>query len=328
MNLPEELDRLFARACDGLATEAELTELHRHLRTDPAALDAWLRYSALHNELAGGASLTGAALSFDAATPVPPKGTQHGDALSTQPPRSRFPWAPQAAAGLAAGLFAATVMWAYVLPPTAKSHLLLDEGFENPAVPMAIRSPLETGVWRGDAAEIVGGQDGVNPESGRHMMRFLRADFDGRSKPAGGHIAAAYRLIDLRPLRGEYADGAGVVEVSASFNASAFPDTQKYGCAISLYALDEESVPDRAGRLGSNLTNEALAMARSSRTQLDHAAATWQRVTTEMRLPANAEFLVVRLHISQAFESADTPVFTGSYVDEVRVSLTRRAPLP
>ncbi|MBI5693082.1 MAG: hypothetical protein HZC55_23645 [Verrucomicrobia bacterium] len=316
--MPTELDSLFARACDGLATAEELAELHRRLRTEPATLDAWLRYTALHGDMAAGTVLAGSETA--AAAPVAKSGGwQAWTWLS---------WAPQAAAGLVVGLFAASMVWAYVIPPVVKSRLLLDEDFENPAAPLASRTALETGVWRGDAAEIVGAQGGVKPERGRHMMRFLRADFDGRTKPAGGHIAVAYRLIDLRPYRSDLTDGGAVVEVSASFNAVAFPDSEKYGCAISLYALDAESVPDRAGRLGSTLTNDAIAMARSSRTRIDPDPSTWQRLTTELRLPGNAEFLVVRLHISQGFESAPDFVFTGSYVDDVRISLSRRAPLP
>lgn len=318
-------DRLFARACDGLASIEELGELHRLLRSDPAALDAWLHYSALHGELAAGSVLSAPARPVhDADTAV----TKPREATPLPPPRFWFPWAPQAAAGLVAGLFAASVVWAYVLPPPGKSYSLLEEDFENAAAPLAIRTPLEPGIWRGDGAELVGEQQGVRPEKGRRMMRFLRSDFDGKAKAAGGHIAVVYRLLDLRPLRPHFADGAAVVEVSASFNATPFPEAEGYGCAISLYALDEDSVPDRAGRLGTTLTNESLAMARSSRTLLDRDPATWQRVTTELRLPANAEFLVVRLHISQTFDGDDTPVFTGSYVDDVRVSLRRRAPLP
>lgn len=328
MKMPPEHDRLFARACDGLASAEELAELHHLLRTDPAALDAWLHYTALHAELAGGTALNGSALRVADGTETRAPRENQSNLAHPPPVRTWFAWSAQAAAGLVAGLLAASVVWAYVLPPTAKTQTLLAEDFENPAEPLAIRTPLESGIWRGDAAEIVSGQNGVQPERGRRMMRFLRADFDGPPKAPGGHIAVAYRLIDLRPFRGEFADGAAVVEVSGSFNASAFSDPEKYGCAISLYALDESSVPDRAGRLGSILTNEALAMARSSRTQLDRDPSTWQRVTTELRLPATTEFLVVRLHISQAFESTERSVFTGSYVDDVRVVLTRRAPLP
>ncbi len=328
MNIAPEHDRLFARACDGLASTEELAELHRLLRADSPALDAWLHYTALHGELASGTALADAARLAAAAEPATTSVPIRRDPLVQARPRFWFPWLPQVAAGLVAGLFTATVVWAYVLTPAVKSHTLLDEDFEGPEVPFAVRTALETGIWRGDAAEIVGEQQGVKPQNGRHMMRFLRADFDGKTKPAGGHIAVAYRLIDLRPYRAEFSDGGAVVEVSASFNATVVPDAERYGCAISLYALDKESVPERAGRLGSTLTNDALAMARSSCSLLDHDPATWQRLTTELRLPGNAEFLVVRLHISQAFESASDFVFTGSYVDDVRISLTRRAPLP
>jgi hypothetical protein len=324
MNMSPEHETLFARACDGLASAEEMQALQQLLRTSPAALDAWLTYNALHAELAAGTTLTAikensersaGKLTFD----------ESAELLRA---RTRSPWTWQAAAGLVAGLFAASVVWAYVLPTSVKSLPLLDEDFEHADAPLAVRTALETGIWRGDAAEIVGAQEGIRPERGQHMMRFLRADFDGRPKPSGGHIAVAYRLIDLRPFRAQLADEGAVVEVSANFNARAFPESEKYGCAISLYALDADSVPDRAGRLGSTLTNEALAMARSNRTTLDRDPSTWQRLTSELRVPSSAEFLVVRLHINQLFESTSDTVFTGSYVDDVRVTLVRRAPLP
>jgi hypothetical protein len=87
-------------------------------------------------------------------------------------------------------------------------------------------------------------------------------------------------------------------------------------------------VPDGASYIGTALENDASAMVRSSRTKLDRDPAHWQRLTTEMRLPANTEFIVVRLHINQLFESDGTSVFTGSYADDVRVTLSSRPPLP
>lgn len=325
MTLSAEHELLFARACDSLASAEELQRLQDLLRTSPAALDAWLAYTALHAELAAGNVLSTAGNNSGQRTPVVP----FPDRADVPPAKTWSPWTWQGAAGLVAGLFAASVVWAaYVLPPALKPLTLLDEDFEHADAPLAVRTALETGIWRGDAAAIVGPQDGVQPERGERMMRLLRADFEGRPKPSGGHIAVAYRLIDLRPFSAQIADGGGVVEVSASFNAQAFPETEKYGCAISLFALDADSVPDRAGRLGSTLTNEALAMARSGRATLDRDPSTWQRLTTELRIPNNAEFLVVRLHINQLFDSPSETVFTGSYVDDVRVTLVRRAPLP
>ncbi len=328
MKSESEHDTLFARVCDGVATAEEIGEFHQLLRRDAEALDTWLHYSSLHAELAAGSALLDCAGSQSDTTIEPTRGDTRRDAAQVLRSRFRFPWAPQAAAGIVLGLFAATLVWAYVVPLPPRSFTLLDEDFENPALSLATKAVLETGIWRGDAAEIVGAQNGVAPANGSKMLRFLRADFDGRPKPAGGHIAVIYRLIDLRPYHHEIAGGSGVVEVSASFNATDFPADESYGCAISLYALDADSLPDRAGRLGSVLSNDALAMARSSRTKLDRTPSAWQRVTTELRLPSQAEFLVVRLHISQPFESAENSVFTGSYVDDVRVSLTRRPQLP
>ena len=315
-----EHDELFARVCDGRASREEINALHGLLRDSPATLDAWLRYTALHTELATGSTLAGAPV---ATTPFPARA-----GIADLRPRGWSAWLPQAAAGLVAGMCAASVVWAYVIPSARRPHILLDEGFEAPNPTLAVRSALETGVWRGDAAEIVTAQDGVKPARGGQMLRFLRPDYDGRAKPAGGHIATAYRLIDLRPFRTEIADGAAVVEATASFNASDFPASGVYGFALSLFALDADAVPEHAGRLSSTLANEALAMSRSGRTQLDHDPSSWQSATSELRLPANAEFLVVRLHINQLPGSTADALFTGSYVDDIRVTLSRRQALP
>lgn len=320
MTSPTDHDELFARICDGRASNDEIALLHRLLAGSPATLDAWLRYTALHQELATGSAFPPATSERDSERAAIP--------FTPPPARHWTTWLPQAAAGLVAGLCAASVVWAYVLPPSSRAHTLLEENFEQPETPLAVRSALEAGTWRGDAAEIVRAEQGIKPEGGRHMLRLLRADYDGKPKPGGGHIATAFRLIDLRPLRGEISDGTAVVEATAAFNASEFPSGEGYGFAISLFALDADSVPEHAGRLGSTLTNEALAMSRSGRTQLDRDPSTWQRVTSELRLPPNAEFLVVRLHINQLTGSASGNIFTGSYVDDVRVTLSRRPPLP
>ena len=321
-------DLLFARVCDGLATAEEISELHRLLCSDVHVLDAWIHYSALHGDLASGTAWSEVATAGSARAEDEVSALRDWDQRRLFRRFFWFQWLPQAAAGLVLGLFAASIVWAYVGLPAVKARVLLEEDFEGGDAALAARTLLETGIWRGDAAEIVSAQDGIVPSSGQKMMRFRREDFDGRPKPDGGHIAVVYRLIDLRPFRAEFADGAGVVEVSAGFNAILFPDDEKYGAAISLYALDAESLPDRVGRLGSTLANDALAMARSSNTKLDRATDSWQRLTTELRLPPNSEFLVVRLHISQGFRSRENAVFTGSYAEDIRVALTRRAPLP
>lgn len=318
MNEHEIHDRLFSRACDGLATAEENVELHRLLRTDAAALDDWLHYSALHGELAGGTALANMLAS------------QPSVGLDNVVPMPRRKWhslAAAAAAGLVLGLFGATMVLAFVRPHVGKVIPLLHESFESPSVPLRTRVPLEPGLWRGDLSQIVGEQDGVKPASGGRMLRFLRAGYAGKPKVEGNHLADVYQLIDLRPHRSELSDGEAVVEVSAKFNAAPFPSGESYGCAISVYALDTETAPSGPSRIGNALTADALAMARSPRARLDRDPATWQRLDTELRLPANTEFIVIRLHITQAYDSPGKSAFTGSYADDVTVSLLRRAPV-
>ncbi len=253
-----------------------------------------------------------------------------GQALPTSAKINRWiMWRPltAAAAGLMFGMLCTSVVLAYVVP-LARSITLLDDSFETPSAPVVGGVSLEPGFWRGDHAEIVGEEQGVKPAGGGKMLRFLRADHEGKPKSAGNHLADVYRLVDVRSYRQEFADDGAVVQVSASFNATSFSADEKFGCAVSVYALDAESVPDRASYIGTALENDANAMARSSRTKLDRDPSSWQRLNTEIRLPANTEFLVVRLHITQSFDSAGNATFTGSYADDVRVSLTTRPPLP
>ena len=252
-----------------------------------------------------------------------------GQALPTSSKLARWnTWRPvtAAAAGLVIGLFSASVVLAYVVP-LARSITLLDESFEG-STALASKVSLEPGVWRGDNAEVVASEHDMKPESGQRMLRFLHEDFQGKPRASGGHIADVYRLIDLREYRREFIDGGAVVQASASVNATPFPMNEKFGSGISIFALDAESLPESASYIGTALENDANAMARSSRTKLDRDPGSWQRLNTEMRLPANTEFLVVRLHIAQSFDSAGNATFTGSYADDVRVSLTRRLPLP
>ena len=118
------------------------------------------------------------------------------------------------------------------------------------------------------------------------------------------------------------------MEVSASFNAIPFPEDEKYGCAVSIFALDTEMATNGSMQIGSALMTDSLAMTRSDRGRLiDRDPATWQRVTSELRLPPGTDFAMVRLHIHRGLHSPGV-TFAGHYADDVHVSLIRRAPLP
>ena len=315
-----ELDLIHAHLSGTIGKEdfAELQSLLRSSAEARSALRDLATVDTKLEKLASGNAVTQSLLNGPSPVTVEKAGK----------PTRWFAWRPltAAAAGLVIGLLSASVVFGYVVP-LARSLTLLEENFEEAAT-IAAKVTLEPGVWRGDHAVVVGAEQDVKPLIGEKMLRFLRPDSPSKARPAGGHIADVYRLIDLRGLRQDFSHEGAVVQASASVNAVPFSEQEKFGCAISLFALDAESLPESASYLGTALESEANAMARSSRTKLDRDPASWQRLTTEMRLPANTEFLVVRLHISQNFESDGSSVFTGSYADDVRVTLTQRSPLP
>jgi hypothetical protein len=239
-------------------------------------------------------------------------------------------WRPltAAAAGIVLGMFCTSIVFAYVAPSLGKVITLLQESFESGPAPLVIGVPIQAGKWSGDFTEVVGGQQGVSPESGTKMLRFLRADFEGKVKPEGSYISDVYRLIDLRPYQREFADGGAVVKLSAAFNAFAFPAEEAFRCSVLLYALDAETAMNGSTRSGEKLLTDCLAMARNSHLKLDRDPATWQRLNAELRLPPNVDFIFIRIALAHSNQAQRSVMFDGHYLDGVRLTLARRAPLP
>jgi len=291
------------------------------LESNPKAL-AWLAERALLHEGLGAAmksqALQQAAVAEMAALP------------SARRPGRRFSWRPltAAAAGLVIGCFSASVVFAYVGPSLGKAMLLLQESFESGPAPLVIGVPIAAGMWSGDFTEIVGEQQGVKPERGTKMLHLLRADFEGKARVEGNYFADVYRLVDLRPYRREFADGGAVVQLSAAFNAFAFPAEEAFGGSVAVHALSAATDVDGFRLNEWSIESESLAMARNHRLKLDRDPGTWQRLGTELRLPPDTEYLLIRISVDHSNPSQRRVSFDGHYVDDVRLSMARRAPLP
>lgn len=297
----------FARLQDLLRTSAEARRALRDLSTVDAKL----------TELA-------------VANPAAARMVRVSPALPLAASSRWFQWRPllAAAAGLVIGLFSATVVLGYFVPRMGRVTTLLDEGFESGPAPLVTGLPAGAGVWSGDFSEVVGEQQGVKPESGRKMFRFLRADYEGKANAEGSYVGDLYRLIDLRAYREEFDDGNATVHVSAAFNAIAFPKEEAYSCMISVHALDSEMAMSPAGLTEAMSANGSLATARKRLPALDRDPGTWQRVDEELRLPAETEFLLIHLVVIDATKGRKRITFDGHYIDDVRVTLTRRSALP
>ncbi len=230
------------------------------------------------------------------------------------------------AAGLAIGVLCTSMVFAYVGPSLGKVLTLLQDSFESGPAPLVTGVPVEPGRWSGDYSEVVGEQQGVKPESGQKMLRFLRADYEGKPDPEHSGIADIYRLIDVRPYRQEFADGAAVVQFSAAFNAFAFPEGEAYEFKMWLYAFDAQTATNGSLRIGNTRNERNLAVASTGRIKLDRNPATWQRAAGDLRLPADTDFLLIHIAVRRPPNLPPKPTFAGHYLDDVRLTM-RHSPL-
>ncbi len=315
----KRMDELTSRLRESALSADEQAELDALLQRCPVARRRFVDQMLLENDL-----------HEDATTLLAESATRTATTARHTPWFGWFQWRPLAAAtaGIVFGMFCASVAWAYVAPSLGKVMTLLQESFESGPAPLVIGVPIEAGKWSGDFTEVVGEQQGVRPESGKKMLRFLRADFEGKVKPEGSYISDVYQLIDLRPYRREFADGGAVAQLSAAFNAFAFPAEKAFGCSVSLHALDAATAINGSTRIGATLLTDCVAMARNSRMTVDRDRATWQRLIAELRLPPNADFILIRIGLEHSNKAQRRVTFDGHYLDGVRLTLARRAPLP
>jgi hypothetical protein len=240
-------------------------------------------------------------------------------------------WRPftAAAAGLALGFFCASVAWAYVAPRVPslieKTVSPVNGDFEGAELPVADGMPQRFGVWSGDSARITESEQGIQPTSGRHMLRILRSDsrldVSKRTNP-GGELM---QLIDLRPFAADLASGNAVLELSASANTSVERGEQ-FRFGVQAYALS-----GTAADLGADMREVSLAALASSRKglHLDSDPASWQTGATRLLLPPETDFVMVRVVLTQKdTRPQDHVEFGGHYIDNVQLRLTTQSAKP
>jgi hypothetical protein len=319
-----EWHRLFNAALNDELSDADSLELAAVLKSSAEARQLWFLY---HDNECSLAELSPA---------VEP--TTHSTGLSW------FSWRQltAVAAGLFIGLFGASVVWGYVGPYAGKVVTLLQESFESGPPPLTTGIPVEAGHWSGDYSQIVGEYRGVKPAGGRKMLRFLRSDYEG--KPTrDGFIGDMFRIIDVSGPEYDVARGDACVSVEARFLSLPQGIPGPASCGISMHATDALPTPDErlefmeitdrshaaaaAGPLHSGMTILATSV-RNARIETSRNA--WGALRGELRLPPGTRFLLVHLSL---FESngprAPQPCeFAGLFVDDIRIVLTHRPPLP
>ena len=244
-------------------------------------------------------------------------------------PRMRarwFAWRPLTAmtAGVVFGLFGASVLLGFGLGGrrTEKVASLFVESFESGPAPLVTGVPQQLNQWSGDFSEFVGEQQGVKPAHGTKMARVLRSDFEGKISSKRNFQGDLMRVVDVRPFSREINGGEVVISASALFNASPFPETERYDGVVTLYALGE------LGSTEKTLLEDSLAHSYGLRPSLDRDPGSWEQATSRLQLPAGTEFVILKVSVrrwpkdKESQSSLPSPVtFAGHFVDDVRASI-------
>jgi hypothetical protein len=308
-----DLDALIHACLDGRATDEEMSRLEGLLAADPGARDRYLCLADLH-----------ACLAIDEALWQEPDclGSDSGLAMpapAAQPTSFRLPVAA-AAVGLLLGLCGAGLAFGYVVPMLSRPFVIFADGFESGPAPESRGLVGRTGIWSGDESRVVPVDQGVTPAEGRRMLRLLRADYPGKS---GGdsYVADTFRVIDLRPYRDLIGGGGVVATITARCNAAEYPAGEAYTGDVCMYAIDAATFARLHDIPDVDLPGESLAMAHRRHASFDRNPLGWQSIDCELRLPPDADCLVLRISAAHGPASQRRPTFAGHYLDDVVVSL-------
>ena len=304
MNNPEPL---IAAYLDGVLTDTERAELNAWLKADAANLRRFTEAVMFEQQIRTAAHANAAqhaAADFDVAT------TQVTTLKS-----GWLQWRPltAAAAGVAIGLFGASVVFGFVVQRGLEKRTPLavfEPGFENAQMPLTIGFPVGAGRWSGDAAHVVPAENGVPPKEGKFMLRL---------EPMSKGVPRIYQVLDLQSLPSGAGGESREIEISASFAAADAEALVRY--VIRAFAVTE--APENLDAAWFDRRDESIASAARG---LDVTPGTkgWQTFSVKIQVPRAARSLVLFFGVRTPDKSART---APHYLDDVRASLITPAAL-
>jgi len=237
-----------------------------------------------------------------------------------------------AAAGLLLGIFCTSAIWATTGSGRQKILTLIHESFEFGPSPEVTGVPHQPEIWSGDFSEVVAEQNQVSPKHGKQMLKFLRADHEGKEDPVG-YVGDLYRVIDLHGHESALANDDALVSVEAAFGSIPLDEPDRFICGIGMYAMSNLPTATEGWKqlmeIENRLREESLANAHRWIT-LSPSGGQWQTGRAELRLPVESRYLIVVIHLSDrsAIQPDGEPpavAFSGKFLDDVRVELSRRS---
>jgi len=204
------------------------------------------------------------------------------------------------------------VVAATACPAAAQPNLLVNEGFEQDVLQTGW--PSQYGQWGGDQSDIVPAENGIVPQAGSQMLKFLSTSFGSASS---ANTAQVHQVMDVSAYSADIQAGHAVAKAWGWYNRVAGDACTDTLFAISLYAY--------AGSV-SNYPNlrESLAYlaATNGPVETDGDPATWERAYAELPLPTGTDFVVIQVAAGEnVCNDGSFPEFDGHYGDGFCVTI-------
>ena len=287
---------LVQRYIAGTLTDDEALALQNALKCDKDLRALYLDYMNLDVALGSHADSRTAVNEMLASPSTPPSS-----------PVRWLSWRPltAAAAGLAIGLFGASMVFANFaarMPEVKRMPVpLANPGFESDLGDARGDAASQNGGWIGGIDGLAHGESEVEPVEGQSMLRV---------KPQGlKKNARIYQLIDLAEVSRE---PIRELELSASFQSDTNAISHYYG--VHLIAFDGSVVVDHQLPL-SELIEDSLAAANQN-LKVKVGEEGWRKVTVRMEVPPSASRLIICLS-ARAIGKESPPA--NRYIDDVKL---------
>ncbi len=215
-------------------------------------------------------------------------------------------------AGLAIGVFSASVVWAFNLPQDKKSNQevrkIVTESFEESDAGFKGRFPTEAGKWFGEISSIPEDEI-ISSSSGVRVAKFWE-----KSK---AKFTYARYLIDLDEYAKPGQNHSRSVRVEASFFASKPDDSSVF--QIRLAAFSQE--PQEVRPIWNNqevLFDQVLQHVGRNHTTQPGQDSEWHKLGASIEIPPGTRSVVISLGAGMVDSNGDK---SNHYLDDVRVSL-------
>lgn len=300
---PEQKNRLFilfaGHAAETLTAD-EHAELQDTLRSDVEARRLWF----VHQDVESGIQSRSAVQTAVVSTKM----------TKVNPWRQ---WRPltAAAAGLAIGLFSASLVFGIVTQRHVRVDTVLNEGFENAAMPIDPTASARRDVWAGEMLPPIGESAQVKPAEGKLMA--VLPPHDRR------RLSYAFRFFDVSSLPVAMEGQTRQIEVTARFHGETPGVRDKFQICLAAFAEDVAEAREIWTR--NAMDDQALLrVTRTVKTEPD--ASGWTTVQSVIDVPEDAKVLLVSLAAGSVHAGQSK---TEHYLDDVQVRLiTSDAVLP